>query len=154
MHQQFNQPAQAQFFDGNSAQHQAQHPPQTQTQDNFPHDQQQMLQQLTGLMPRTDDNRQHQMLQQHLQQFASNQAQIFDNKNFQSMLAQQNTRPASVSSNVQGQNQAISAPTMQQNHLQSLNQNSKNFYGQQQSTEQRPQTNQLDMNQIQQQSLM
>jgi len=43
---------------------------------------------------------------------------------------------------------------MQQNHLQSLNQNSKNFYGQQQSTEQRPQTNQLDMNQIQQQSLM
>ena len=94
------------------------------------------------------------MLQQHLQQFASNQAQMFDNKNYQSMLAQQNNRPASVSSNVQGQNQAISAPTMQQNHLQSLNQNSKNFYGQQQSTEQRPQTNHLDMNQIQQQSLM
>jgi hypothetical protein len=70
------------------------------------------------------------------------------------MLAQQNTRPASVSSNVQGQNQAISVPTMQQNHLQSLNQNSKNFYGQQQPTEQRPQTNQLEMNQIQQQSLM
>jgi len=139
MQQQFNQNAQPQYFDGSHAQHS------TIPQDNFQPDQQ-MLQQLGGLMPRGDDSRQ-QMLQQHLQQFQGSQAPMFDaNKNYQSMLVQQNMRPVNAPQNLQGQSQTISAPSMQQNHLQSLIQNNKNFYGQQ-PMDQRQQPNpQLDIN--------
>lgn len=140
MQQQFTQPGQAQFFDANHAAH---------PQENFQLDQQ-MMQQLGSLVPRGDENRQQQMMQQHLQQFCGSQAAMFDaNKNYQSMLAQQNMRPISSAQSLQGQNQAISAPGMQQNLLQSLMPNNKNFYGQQLIDQRQQPNSQLDMNQMQ-----